>query len=56
MNTLEQEPIQPITHEQNQQAYISPGIIYEGTISTRAGTPLGGNEEGVDPADLFGND
>ena len=36
-------------------AYEAPAIIFEGTISTRAGSPLG-NPAGVDdiePADLF---
>jgi hypothetical protein len=35
--------------------YETPAIIFEGTISTRAGSPLG-NPAGVDdidPADLF---
>ena len=37
--------------------YESPAIIYEGLITTRAGTPTGGAESdnAVDPADLFGN-
>jgi len=37
--------------------YETPAIIYDGMISTRAGSPLGGepsnNADGVDPADLF---
>ena len=36
-------------------AYEAPAIIFEGTISTRAGSPLG-NPAGVDdidPSDLF---
>lgn len=37
------------------QAYEAPLVIYEGTITTRAGSPLGGGgDKGVDPADLFG--
>jgi hypothetical protein len=37
------------------QVYETPTVIYEGTITTRAGTPLGGGDENVvDPADLFG--
>lgn len=35
--------------------YEAPTIIYEGQITTRAGTPEGSNQGGVDPADLFGN-
>lgn len=39
-------------------SYEPPAIIYEGTISTRAGTPVGqeptSRDDGVDPADLFG--
>ena len=35
-----------------------PAIIYDGSITTRAGSPLGGGDgngaNGVDPADLFG--
>jgi hypothetical protein len=36
--------------------YEAPAIIYEGLLSTRAGTFLPGsqNPDGVDPADLFG--
>jgi len=39
------------------KAYEAPAIIYDGVISTRAGSPTGGgsenNADGVDPADLF---
>ena len=39
--------------------YQSPAIIFYGTITTRAGTPIGltsdPEKSGVDPADLFGN-
>lgn len=38
--------------------YQRPAIIYEGTITTRAGSPIGGSpgvdDGGADPADLFG--
>ena len=38
--------------------YEQPAIIYDGSITTRAGSPLGGGDgngaDGVDPADLFG--
>lgn len=41
--------------ETNKQAYETPQVIYEGIITTRAGTPTGNPESGgVDPADLFG--
>lgn len=36
--------------------YETPAIVYEGVISTRAGSPLFHDsdlEDGVDPADLF---
>ncbi|MFO7680615.1 MAG: hypothetical protein R6X34_11235 [Chloroflexota bacterium] len=57
MKPLEQASNQPIDHKQEQQVYASPAIIYEGTLSTRAGSPItGGAPDGVDPADLFGND
>ncbi len=37
--------------------YEAPAVIYEGLITTRAGTPTGstGSDNAVDPADLFGN-
>ena len=39
------------------KAYEAPAVIYDGVISTRAGSPLGGgsdnNADGVDPANLF---
>lgn len=37
--------------------YEAPAVIYEGFITTRAGTPvsLTGNDTGVDPTDLFGD-
>jgi hypothetical protein len=39
------------------QIYEAPSIIYDGVISTRAGSPIGGSggdgADGVDPADLF---
>jgi len=42
------------------RVYQSPAVIYEGTISTRAGSPIGpiapSDERGVDPVDLFGDD
>ena len=47
--------------KREKKSYEPPSIIYEGLISTRAGSPtsLSGESEGgaslVDPADLFGN-
>ena len=37
--------------------YEAPAVIYEGMITTRAGTPTGNpdGDRAVDPADLFGN-
>lgn len=39
--------------------YEAPAVIYEGIISTRAGTPMSIEpdpvKDGVDPADLFGD-
>lgn len=40
-------------------AYEPPTIIFKGKISTRAGSPLSAHDgaiNGIDPADLFGND
>lgn len=37
-----------------QKEYQAPSIVYEGKITTRAGTPQGTGNDGVDPADLFG--
>ena len=41
--------------EQVEQVYEAPAVIYDGLISTRAGSPIpaGNNADGVDPADLF---
>ena len=41
-----------------QAVYEQPAVIYDGTISTRAGSPLSGGTDsngatGVDPANLF---
>lgn len=37
--------------------YEAPAVIFSTVITTRAGSPLsiGGDPEGVDPMDLFGN-
>jgi hypothetical protein len=41
----------------HQRTYEVPAIIYEGTLTTRAGSPEGRNRDsGIDPADLFGTD
>ena len=41
--------------EKDQQVvYETPAVIYEGVISTRAGSPIGvPSDQGVDPSDLF---
>jgi hypothetical protein len=39
--------------ESEQKEYEAPAIVYEGKITTRAGSPEGAGD-GVDPADLFG--
>jgi len=55
---------QPIEGQQrslnntDHQPYEAPAVIYEGLITTRAGTPTGstdGDSNAVDPADLFGS-
>ena len=45
--STQQEPPERVPYE-------APAIIYEGQITTRAGTPLP-ESGGMDPADLFGN-
>jgi hypothetical protein len=44
---------------EEKRPYAPPAIIYNGTISTRAGSPIGGSNDpeagAVDPADLFSN-
>ncbi|MBE2220546.1 MAG: hypothetical protein IAF02_03345 [Anaerolineae bacterium] len=50
------KPVNP----DNECVYKAPAIIYEGIITTRAGSgptgdPAGSGESGVDPADLFGD-
>ncbi len=45
--------------EKVEKSYEAPAVIYEGLITTRAGTVISGPVNGdpsVDPADLFGND
>lgn len=39
---------------EDKQQYTSPEIIYEGKITTRAGSPSGSPADEVDPANLFG--
>ena len=45
--------------KQQKKPYEPPALVYEGVITTRAGSPAtlvgDGEESGVDPADLFGN-
>lgn len=55
--TTMQEAQHPTVNHDNQRTYEVPAIIYEGTITTRAGSPTGGDgDSGIDPADLFGSD
>ena len=51
------DPEARLQESQDRIPYESPAIIYEGEITTRAGSPPGPGFEdpGVDPADLFGN-
>jgi hypothetical protein len=45
--------------DEEEKQYTSPAVIYDGTITTRAGSPLGGGDgngvDGIDPVDLFGD-
>ena len=45
--------------QEGKKLYQSPAVIHAGTISTRAGSPVGlandSEKNAVDPADLFGN-
>ena len=45
----------PEQDKKETEPYEPPQIIYEGQISTRAGSPLGNPNgvDGIDPADLF---
>lgn len=54
---MKQLPEKKRSEEKERATYEAPAIIYEGAISTRAGTPLGNQPggEGIDPADLFGD-
>jgi hypothetical protein len=46
-----------VKKQEEKAVYEMPAIVYEASITTRAGTPfLTGDNENVDPADLFGND
>lgn len=56
MKSTMRNPQPPTVTIDNQRTYEVPAIIYEGTITTRAGSPTGGDGgNGLDPADLFGN-
>ncbi len=50
-------PEKECVNEEQRAAYEVPAIIYEGMISTRAGSPLGNpsGSDSIDPADLFGD-
>jgi hypothetical protein len=42
--------------QEDKAVYEVPAIVYEASITTRAGTPfLTGGDNAVDPADLFNN-
>lgn len=56
MRLINKDPQPQPVNPDNQCMYEAPAIIYEGTITTRAGTPTGSGDSGVDPADLFGSD
>lgn len=46
---------QSTTTSDNQCTYETPAIIYEGVITTRAGSPVNDpDKSGIDPADIFG--
>ncbi|MCA9873231.1 MAG: hypothetical protein KC441_06240 [Anaerolineales bacterium] len=50
--------LQSSPNKTNIKPYEAPAVIYEGLITTRAGTPTGSgasSDNAVDPADLFGN-
>jgi len=50
-------PEKECAKEEQRTIYETPAIVYEGLISTRAGSPLGNpaGSDGIDPADLFDN-
>jgi len=58
MQLIDHDPQLKNVNPNEQYIYETPAIIYEGMITTRAGSALPGGEGGdaVDPADLFGND
>ena len=39
--------------KQEKKVYEAPAVIYDGSLSTRAGSPIPGPVDGVDPTDLF---
>jgi hypothetical protein len=58
MYSAESQPDQDAKQEKKRLPYEPPAIIYEGIISTRAGSSYpsapSDSGDGVDPADLFG--
>lgn len=52
LNIISQEPKTPLNKH-----YVAPTIVYQGQISSRAGSPtdpiVPGEERDVDPVDLF---
>lgn len=53
------KPKSPPQPSSEREPYQPPAIIYEGKLSTRAGTPdfesNANSLPGIDPADIFGN-
>jgi len=43
--------------DKDEKQYTPPAVIYDGSITTRAGSPLSGGDgngaDGIDPANLF---
>ncbi len=57
MKMSNNEPRQCATENNDQNSYVAPAVIYEGKITTRAGSPFSDTgEESIDPADLFSTD
>jgi hypothetical protein len=61
MGFIKKDPQKLTVNRNIKHTYEAPAIIYEGTITTRAGTPPGetndskSSDSAVDPADLFGD-
>jgi hypothetical protein len=56
MDSTESKKTNSKEQSDRRATYEAPAIIYEGVITTRAGSPVFSPEgDGVDPADLFGS-